>query len=143
MRISHRAPPFLKWPFSRRDSQSRPSNLHQICIRGGRRMKMVRKRIAIITFFGLLLLALNSISAEVQLVWDPSESPDVTAYTLYYTATTNVWPTGWMAVATKTNLSPHAELTFVITNLSLGTHRWVLTATSAFGVESDPSNEAS
>jgi hypothetical protein len=84
---------------------------------------------------------MSGIGIEVQLTWDPSDSPDVVAYRLYETESTNVWPIGWMSVATKTNLR-ETDLTFAITNLSLGTHRWVLTAITAFGVESDPSNEA-
>ena len=106
-------------------------------------MKIACRQRAVQVLCGLFFTLLNGLCAEVQLIWDPSGSPDVVAYRLYQTESTNAWPVGWNAVATKTNaLSSEPDLSFVITNLALGTHRWVLTAISAFDVESEPSNEA-
>ena len=86
---------------------------------------------------GLLFAVLNATAADITLLWDPSESPGVTSYKVYHTVSAHEWPTAWTAVANTTNL------TFVHTNVHGGTHRWVLTAIGAYGVESEPSAEVS
>jgi hypothetical protein len=108
-------------------------------------MRIGRKGTAFAAVCVFCFAALRVVGVEVRLVWESSQSPDVTAYRLYHTTTmTNPWPIGWDLVVTKTNVVPSdPDLTIVLTNLSLGSHRWVLTAVTAYDVESDPSNEAS
>jgi hypothetical protein len=81
----------------------------------------------------------------VTLAWDASLDPSVTGYTVYQS--TNSFLTRGLSSAQARFSVPNTltnALEVKITNLIRGvTHYWVVTASNASGLESDPSNEAS
>jgi hypothetical protein len=90
-----------------------------------------------VMFCALFVFLPTSNGAAVRIRWDRSESTDVFSYRVYHSANlTGSLPTKWELVGSTINL------TFLHTNLALGTHRWFVTAV-AFGVESEPSPEVS
>lgn len=89
----------------------------------------------------LVASVVSLIAGSVSLAWDPSPSPEVDGYRIYYVRGTNtVFQTGntnAVGFVTVTN-----QLTVTVSNLTSGAWSFVATALcSTNGLESDNSNE--
>jgi hypothetical protein len=83
----------------------------------------------------LFVCSANASAQSVTLAWDPSPSPEVTGYTVYYGTTSGVYPS-------SSRLGN--QTTATIAGLQAGlTYFFVATASDASGMESLPSNEVS
>ena len=81
-----------------------------------------------------LLCTTSALAADVSLAWDPSVSPNISGYKVYYGNSSRSYSTA-ITIANQT--------TYTVTGLANGTYYFAVTAFDASGNESDFSNEVS
>lgn len=89
----------------------------------------------LLAFMATVCFMANAQAKQVTLIWDPSNDPQIVAYRLYY---------GTVSRSYDQQLDIGVATTAIVSNLADGiTYFFVVTAFTAQGVESQPSNEVS